>query len=300
MTNAPGDKLSSLDGSASDTNWDEGSMTLGGTTRHFSQVAVVKLADTTFTPKAVVAFVGAPPWTVDVTFTNPYPFPINMTHIKYHSDNPIGRPGLTSAPDFSVAGHGSGSLASSPPTFDCKASGDGPYFVDVEMDALGDEGSDSSAKYSYGHAWCFGERPVFTASLQPPSTIFTVSAVAPALGSRELAWTYLYNWRGAIGCGAFEPFSVRPADFKETTDPEARWTHPNAPDPSRAHEDFDHNGVPDFCPHSEELNVAHPGTVSVEISVSLNFNIFPVTLLILCTYSGSLSGTGECKANMPP
>lgn len=124
----------------------------------------------------------------------------------------------------------------------------------------------------------------FGALLQPPTTIFTVTFSTPPPGAIS------YAWQGAIGCGTFAPFSKRPLDFRDG-DQQAVWTHPDAPAPSLAAQDLDGDGIPDFCPHplSDQPNFSHPGTVSVRITLANGTKI-------LCTYSGSLTGTGECQA----
>jgi hypothetical protein len=243
---------------------------------------VNKLIDYTFTPHLVTSFVGDPAWTVAATFTNPNQFSLDMTDMTYTSTGSVGRPGLISAPNFSVPGHGSANLDSSPPTFDCKALGDGSYAVTLTVSAFAGGLVGIGTHLINGVASCV-ERPVFTADLQPPSTIFTVTF--PKNPPNE---AITYSWQGAIGCGTFAPFSKKPADFR-IGDQQAIWTHPNAPDPSLAQQDKDGDGLPDFCPHNEDptTSTSHPGTVSVQLA-------FGGRIKILCTYSGSLSGTGEC------
>jgi hypothetical protein len=164
--------------------------------------------------------------------------------------------------------------------------------VDLTMHALGEQGFTSKVNRASGDGLCVN-RAVLKAVLQPPSTIFTVSFPDGTAG--EIS----YLWQGLIGCGTFAPFAQRPADFRNG-DSQASWTHPNAPDPSLAKSDHDGDGVPDYCPHTDVLNFTHPGTISVMIQLRIGDGPSTYYAYALCTYSGSLSGTGKCQGQEAP
>lgn len=142
----------------------------------------------------------------------------------------------------------------------------------------------------YSYARCL-KHPELKAALQAPTTVFTVAG-----GDGDYAWNELsyYAWKGAISCGIFTP-SIRTGGYY-SGGLVARWSHPNAPTPDLENLDFNGDGIPDFCPHTETPNFSHPGTITVEMVHRPIRGGGPA----YCTYEGSLSGTGQCHPGKAP
>jgi hypothetical protein len=259
-------------------------LTATAETTHFSDIYTGVLAAEHFAPETVDAFVGDPPWTARLElYAAAGSVPI--TRIGYVSNNPpVGRPGVISHPDL-TATPVRVDLSDSPPTFDCLKTGQGHYGVEflARLPSTGLAAVPDVFLRILGTATCV-ERPIMKASLEPPSTIFTIDPVAGF---------HNFEWDGTkIGCGTFTS-TIDPSVARAPTGAEARWTHPNAPTPDQAHSDADGDGIPDYCPHSDVPNFSHPGHVTVTMQDAGGHDVY-------CIRNGSLTGDGECHPGKPP